>query len=87
MIQTLHILNGQAMYDYFKKTHFLEQEIMIPFNEAMCFGDISGELFSQEFIENRAKVHHVTVEQYTDKHVKTIGATLKWGFFKNRIMV
>ena len=46
---TLNILNGQAMYNYFKKTDFLEHEIMIPFNEAMCFGDISGELFSQKF--------------------------------------
>ncbi len=41
MIQknTLHILNGQAMYDYFKETRFLEDEMMIPFNEAMCYGN------------------------------------------------
>ncbi|MFP7296890.1 hypothetical protein [Neobacillus niacini] len=31
--RTLHILNGQAMYLYFKKTHFLEKELMVPFNE------------------------------------------------------
>ena len=35
---TLHILNGQAMYYYFKETAFLEQDMMIPFNEAMCYG-------------------------------------------------
>jgi hypothetical protein len=64
--QTLHILNGQAMFDYFKKTHFLIDEIMVPFNEAMCFGYISDELFTQDFVEKRASVHHVTTEQYTE---------------------
>lgn len=66
MKQSLHILNGQSMYNYFKKSHFLGQERMIPFNEAMCFGDISGGLFSQEFAEVRSKVHHVTIEQYNE---------------------
>ena len=62
MIQknTLHLLNGQAMYDHFKKTHFLEDEMMIPFNEAMCYGNTSNDLFSDEFVELRAKVHHVS---------------------------
>ena len=82
MIQTLHILNGQAMYDYFKKTHFLEDEIMIPFNEAMCFGDISGDLFSQRFVENRARVHHVTVEQYTIHTLKPLEPLLNGDFTK-----
>jgi hypothetical protein len=63
---TLHILNGQAMFDYFKKTHFLIDEIMVPFNEAMCFGCVSDELFTQDFVEKRASVHHVTTEQYTE---------------------
>lgn len=72
MNQTLHILNGQSMYDFFKKTHFLEQERMIPFNEAMCFGDISSELFSHEFVEVRANVHHVTLEQYAENTLKPL---------------
>lgn len=82
VIQTLHILNGQAMYDFFKKTRFLEQESMIPFNEAMSFGDVRGELFSQEFIENRAKVHHVTVEQYTLNTLKPLEPLLNGDFAK-----
>lgn len=68
MIQkrTLHILNGMEMYKSFKKTHFLEPELMIPFNEAMCYGNICDDLFSNEFIEIRAKVHHVTQAQYAE---------------------
>ncbi|NEU31666.1 AraC family transcriptional regulator [bacterium LRH843] len=68
MIQkkTLHILNGMEMYKYFKKNHFLEHELMIPFNEAMCYGNTCDDLFSDEFTEIRANVHHVTTQQYTE---------------------
>ncbi|RHW40365.1 AraC family transcriptional regulator [Neobacillus notoginsengisoli] len=69
---TLHILNGQVMYDHFKKTQFLEEEWMIPFNEAMCYGDTCDDLFSPQFTETRAKVHHVTTEQYTDITLKPL---------------
>ncbi|MDQ0971773.1 hypothetical protein QFZ31_001651 [Neobacillus niacini] len=63
---TLHILNGQAMYDFFKRNNFLQGQKMIPFNEAMCSGETTEGLFTPEFIEKRAKVHHVTREKYTD---------------------
>ena len=63
--RTLHILNGQAMYNFFKRTNFLEQELMVPFNEAMCYGKTYNDLFSNEFIKIRAKVHHVTPMQYS----------------------
>jgi hypothetical protein len=69
---TLHILNGQAMFDYFKKTHFLEDEMMVPFNEAMCFGCISDDLFTQEFVETRAMVHDVTLEKYIEITLKPL---------------
>ena len=64
--QSLHILNGQEMYKHFKRTHFLEQERMIPFNEAMCYGNTTKELFTQKFIKVRARVHHVTPDQYAE---------------------
>ncbi|PLS08022.1 AraC family transcriptional regulator [Neobacillus cucumis] len=70
--KTLHILNGQAMFDFYQETNFLKGEIMAPFNEAMCYGSTSKDLFSQEFIERRAKVHHVTAEQYTDHTLKPL---------------
>ncbi|MCM3729913.1 AraC family transcriptional regulator [Neobacillus cucumis] len=70
--KTLHILNGQAMFNYYEETHFLEQECMVPFNEAMCFGGTSDDLFSPEFIDIRANVHHVTPEQYTEHTLKPL---------------
>lgn len=78
--RTLHILNGQAMYDYFKKTHFLEQELMVPFNEAMCYGNTCEDLFSPEFIGMRAKVHHVTPEQYAEITLKPLQPLLSGEF-------
>lgn len=77
---TLHILNGQAMYDFFKRTNFLKGELMIPFNEAMCFGDTSEELFTREFIEKRAKVHHVSPEQYTEITINPLQPLFSKGF-------
>ena len=66
MIQTVHILNGTEMYKRFKETQFLATEEMIPFNEAMCFGETCEDIFSDEFIEMRSRVHHVTPGQYAD---------------------
>ncbi|CAN7286111.1 AraC family transcriptional regulator [Rossellomorea sp. LjRoot5] len=64
--QTFHILNGTEMYKRFKETGFLKTEKMIPFNEAMCWGETCENIFSDEFIEMRSKVHHVTRDQYVD---------------------
>lgn len=72
MIHTLHILNGQSMYDHFKQTGFLNGETMIPFNEAMCFGNATEEIFSVEFNNKRAEVHHVNLQQYTDITLKPL---------------
>lgn len=77
---TLHILNGQFMYDFFKKTNFLEQEMMIPFNEAMCIGITSNDLFSHEFAKIRAKVHHVTLDQYIEITLKPLQPLLSRKF-------
>jgi hypothetical protein len=77
---TLHILNGQAMFDYFKKTHFLEDEMMVPFNEAMCIGSISDDLFTQEFVEKRAMVHDVTTEKYTEITLKPLDPLFRKDF-------
>jgi hypothetical protein len=71
-LRTLHILNGQAMYNFFKKTNFLDQELMAPFNEAMCYGKTCNGLFSNEFTEVRAKVHHVTPVQYREHILKPL---------------
>ncbi|MEH7236686.1 AraC family transcriptional regulator [Bacillus sp. JJ1562] len=70
--KTIHVLNGQVMYNHFKKTQFLEQELMVPFNEAMCFGETSSNLFSEEFIDIRSKVHQVTTTQYNEITLKPL---------------
>lgn len=68
----LNILNGQAMYNRFKENGFLKHEVMIPFNEAMCYGDTSNDLFSDDFIAMRAKIHHVTLAQYEEITLKPL---------------
>lgn len=68
----LHILNGQVMYDHFQKTGFLKDEMMIPFNEAMCHGDTVSEIFSDEFISMRAKIHHITLADYEEITLKPL---------------
>ncbi|NMH74594.1 hypothetical protein HF078_16035 [Bacillus sp. RO2] len=65
-LKRLHILNGQEMYNDFEKRNFLNNEMMIPFNEAMCFGNVCENLFSEKFNNMRAKAHHVTEAQYRE---------------------
>lgn len=62
----LHILNGQEMYRHFTNEHFLEDEMKLPFNEAMCYGNTIEDIFSKEFAEIRSKVHHVTRDEYAE---------------------
>ncbi|MFD1019476.1 AraC family transcriptional regulator [Thalassobacillus hwangdonensis] len=63
---TLNILNGTEMYKNFMETHFLKPESMIPFNEAMCYGETCDDLFSEAFTEMRARVHGVRLAQYAE---------------------
>ena len=68
----LHLLNGQSMYHFFKSTDFLGEELMIPFNEAMCYGDTCSEIFSDRFTQLRARVHHVSPQQYIERVLKPL---------------
>ena len=43
-----------------------ENESFIPFNEAMIEGRYESDLFSPEFLEERAKTHGVTLESYVE---------------------
>ncbi|MGP4080726.1 AraC family transcriptional regulator [Pseudalkalibacillus sp. R45] len=78
----LHILNGQVMYDYFEKTRYLEGERMIPFNEAMCYGETCKDVFSDEFSKIRTDVHQVTREQYAEITEKPLQPLLNGNFTK-----
>lgn len=61
----LNVLNGQAMYDYFKaKGLFKKKGAYIPFNEAMCVGDVTENIFSESFTDTRIKTHNTNWREY-----------------------
>ncbi|GFZ33057.1 AraC family transcriptional regulator [Clostridium zeae] len=63
--RTLHILNGLSMLNFFEKNHLIsENEVYVPFNEAMCWGETAEKIFSLEFIEKRARSLKSTPEEY-----------------------
>ena len=68
----LNILNGQSMYDYFKQYGFNENGVYVPFNEAMCVGEVTSEIFSNEFNKCRCNAHHVTMEKYNELTLKPL---------------
>ena len=68
----LNILNGQSMLDYFKLNHFDENEVYIPFNEAMCIGDTAADIFSSQFNKCRSEAHHITIEKYKQLTLKPL---------------
>jgi hypothetical protein len=63
---TLNILNGQSMFDYFKKYNLDSNGIYAPFNEAMCTGKATLNIFSEEFVKCRCNTHHITMEKYNE---------------------
>jgi len=60
-----NITSGQIVNDYLKSVN--PQECFIPFNEAMITGEYHTELFSKDFIKERAETHGVSEQQYFDK--------------------
>ena len=44
-----------------------QNENFIPFNEAMIKGTYTAKLFSESFIEERAKTHSVSIVEYKEK--------------------
>lgn len=54
------------MLDYFKQQNFYETGIYIPFNEAMCVGNVSSHIFSKEFNKYRCDAHSITMDQYNE---------------------
>lgn len=77
--KVLNILNGQCMYDYFKKNK-IEKNI-IPFNEAMCEGDIfTTDIFSKEFVKERCKVHGTNIDDYKKIVLNPLSLLIKTKF-------
>lgn len=71
-MNVLNILNGQSMYNYFKKNQLDKGGVYIPFNEAMCVGEVSPNIFSNEFIKLRCDTHSVTIQKYTEHTLKPL---------------
>ncbi|WNS76256.1 AraC family transcriptional regulator [Bacillus sp. DTU_2020_1000418_1_SI_GHA_SEK_038] len=76
----LNVLNGQEMYHFFKKTQRIQQEIMVPFNEAMCYGNTSANLFSDEFNAIRAQTHDVSSVKYHEITLEPLQPLLSKNF-------
>lgn len=74
---TLNILNGQSMYDYFKQNNLDKNGLYVPFNEAMCVGEVTMNIFSNEFNKCRCDAHHVSAEQYNELTLKPLQVLFK----------
>ena len=61
----INITCGQYANDYYSKTH--NNEVFIPFNEAMIYGNPHEDIFSKTFILERIKTHKTTLEEYMSK--------------------
>src|SRR5690625_3680068 len=60
----LNILSGQGMYDVFENNEVMVNGDFVPFNEAMCFGQTTDQIFTDRFIKVRAKTHQTTINEY-----------------------
>jgi hypothetical protein len=69
---TLNILNGQAMYNYFKQHQLDKNGVYAPFNEAMCVGEVIDDIFSDQFNKLRCEAHHITMQEYNESFLKPL---------------
>lgn len=65
-MQRLNVVNGMAMYNYLKENEIDLHGEIVPFNEAMCEGDATEDIFSGDFELIRCSVHGVGMEEYED---------------------
>lgn len=80
--QAVNILNGQSMYNHFKRCNMMTNGIYIPFNEAMCVGDVSEQIFSDDFLNKRCDIHKVSRDQYQEITLNNLTPLLNLNFDK-----
>ncbi|MEY7999713.1 hypothetical protein AB8U03_05740 [Clostridium sp. Mt-5] len=68
----LNILNGQMMYDYVRQSHLDEDGIYVPFNEAICSGRVTEQIFSREFNKCRCNIHNISMDEYNEITLKPL---------------
>lgn len=61
----INITSGERLNKILTKKH--PNDLFIPFNEAMIEGSYQSNLFSEEFIVERANTHNVSVSEYKAK--------------------
>lgn len=69
---TFNLLNGQHMYDNFKKQQLIGDSDYAPFNEAMCVNSTTELIFTEKFINTRAAGHQTTSENYQNHVIKPL---------------
>ena len=62
----LNVVNGMAMLSYLIENKIDLGGDIIPFNEGMCDGETTEDIFSGEFELERCTTHGVGVEEYED---------------------
>ncbi len=62
----LNVVNGMAMLSYLMENKIDLGGEIVPFNEGMCDGETTEDIFSGEFELERCTTHGVGVEEYED---------------------
>ncbi len=62
----LNIVNGMAMLSFLSENKIELDGEVIPFNEGMCDGDATEDIFGGEFSMMRCAAHGVGIEEYED---------------------
>ena len=73
----LNILNGQAMHDYFIQNKLDKNGVYVPFNEAMCVGEVTADIFSKEFNKFRCGSHDLSMDKYSKVTLKPLEILIK----------
>lgn len=65
-MKELYVLNGTHMLSYFQKQNVDDSNDIVhaSFNEAMCWGEVTEDIFSDSFIWARSKSLNVTSHEY-----------------------
>ena len=79
--KVLHILNGMCMLSDFKNQDFMKaQDTYVPFNEAMCWGQVDPAIFSKSFVEKRVESLNTTMDDYEEKVIESLKPLLEENF-------
>lgn len=65
-MKKINIVNGMALYSFIRDNDLAFEGDVLPFNEAMCDGDATPDIFGSEFVSARCVVHCVGMEEYEE---------------------